>query len=286
MASAAEGLGARPSLPTAALFVPGHRPERYAKAARSGAGAVIVDLEDAVPPEAKEAARAALVREGAALRGAALWVRVRPGLGDLGLDLRAAVAARSAAVMLPKASSPGVLTLVAEELARLGSGAALVPLIETLAALPRLAALAAAPRVAALAFGPEDLAAEAGLRPEPAALAGPAQAVALAARAAGHGALGYPSTIGETRDLGRLRADMIAGRTFGFVGALCVHPAQVPVAAEVFAPSAEEVAWARRVLAAHDPTAGATLVDGRMVDAPVLRRASEIAGRAQPVAEG
>ena len=201
MASAAEGLGARPSLPTAALFVPGHRPERYAKAARSGAGAVIVDLEDAVPPEAKDAARAALVREGAALRGAALWVRVRPGLGDLGLDLQAAVEARSAAVMLPKASSPGVLALVAEELARLGSGAALVPLIETLSALPRLAALAAAPRVVALAFGPEDLAAEAGLRPEPAALAGPAQAVALAARAAGHGALGYPSTIGETRDL-------------------------------------------------------------------------------------
>ena len=265
-------------LPLSALFVPGHRADRYAKAAAVGAGAVIVDLEDAVPPTEKEAARRALAATDAFGTGGP-WVRVRPGLLDIGDDLRAAVAAGAAAIMLPKALTAGAVAALAAALGELGSSAAIVPLIEDPAALSHLSAIAHGPRVTALAFGPEDFAAGAGTRPEPAALTLPAQQVALAAAAAGIGALGYPSTIGETRDLDRLRADMALGRAIGFGGALCIHPAQVTVAHSVFAPTDRERGWAARVLAAYDPASGAALVDGKMIDAPVVARARAIAAR-------
>jgi citrate lyase subunit beta/citryl-CoA lyase len=261
-----------------------------ARAHERGADGIILDLEDAVPPEAKDDARAVLAAAAACVgqSGADVMVRVGRSIRALARDLEAVVLPGIAALVLPKVESADWVTEVAAAVAELEAERDLVPdairfilQIETPGALPRLPAIAAAhPRVAAMTLGPEDYCAALGAVPGPEVLMGPNLAVLQAARAAGVLPLGLVGSIGDFSDLAAYGALVTQARSLGFRGAMAVHPAQVPVLNTGFSPSEAETDWASRVVAADRAARaegrGAFRLDGRMIDLPVVRRAEEI----------
>lgn len=264
--------------PRSYLFVPGDRPERFAKALASGADAVVLDLEDAVAPAAKAAARAA-VAAALACGEPRFVVRLNdeaaPGFED---DLAAAAAAP--ALMLPKAERP-------ETLVRLRTAyptAALLPLVETARGVLAAPALAMAPGVQRLVFGTLDYALDLGLEGPLADTTGldmPATLIALASRAAGLAAP-VAGVTAALDDEAALRADLQRAQALGFGAKLCIHPRQVAWVHAALRPPAEQLAWARRVLAAVDAATGAVQLDGRMVDRPVIERARRLVARDLP----
>ncbi|MFF7196045.1 HpcH/HpaI aldolase/citrate lyase family protein [Streptomyces sp. NPDC008079] len=258
------------------LFVPGDRPERFDRALASGADAVVVDLEDAVPPDAKEAALA----NATALLGRAPGVVIRvndPRTHRGSADLAALGAAGGpVAVVVPKAEDAATVAAV---LAALPPGSAVLPLIETAVGVLDARLIAAAPGVVRLVFGHLDLCAQLGLRPDDTARLVPARFALVAASAAA----GLPAPVDgvctEVRDRETVLAQARASLDSGFTGKLCIHPAQVPAVHEALAPDPDELAWALRVLelTTEDEV---KLVDGHMVDRPVHLRARSIAARA------
>ncbi|MGW3999992.1 HpcH/HpaI aldolase/citrate lyase family protein [Amycolatopsis sp. NPDC004772] len=245
---------------TTYLFVPGDRPDRFGKAVASGAEVVILDLEDAVSAEAKDAARAS-VREW--LERDRAMVRINaPGTPWFAEDA-AMVTARGVPVMVPKAETPGVLAGFGE----------VVALVETALGVERAGELAAAPSVRRLAFGSVDLAAQLGVTPEDRDPFVYARSRLVIASAAAGLAAPVDGVTTDLHDPARLAEDVRYARSLGFGGKLCIHPRQVGQVREGFAPTEAERAWARRVLAAGD---GVSVVDGRMVDKPVLTRARHI----------
>lgn len=265
------------------LFVPGNRPERFEKAVRSGADAVILDLEDAVPLGEKPAARQAIERDWARLQtfGVPLVVRINGLAADEGaLDLRwLKRLPKPAAVMLPKAESPAAVARVIDAL---GGGTAILPIIESAAGYAALDTLAAAPGVLRLVVGHIDFMADTGLQcDESESELTPLRfAVAMSTRL--HRLA--PAIDGVTVQIGddeRLRADTRRALRFGFGGKLCIHPKQVKLVHEAMAPTEQEVDWARRVLAADAASGGAAVrLDGRMVDLPVVLQARRTLARA------
>jgi citrate lyase subunit beta/citryl-CoA lyase len=269
-------------LPRSYLFVPGDRPERFAKALASGADAVVLDLEDAVAAAAKEAARTAVAAFLAATtERERLVVRINDEStrwfeGDLALlsELRAP------AVMLTKAERVETVDRVRAAC----PGIAVLPLVESARGVLAAEALALVPGVQRLVFGTLDYALDMGLEGELAAtlgLDGAAARLALASRAAGVGAPVAGVTV-AIDDEAALVADLARARALGFGAKLCIHPKQVAIVHAALAPTADELAWARRVLAAADAAAGAAVqLDGRMVDKPVIERARRIEQRAR-----
>jgi len=276
------------------LFVPSHVDRFVSRAHERGADGVILDLEDAVPPAEKPGARAGLAAAIASVgqKGAAVMVRVNHSLREIGRDLEAAVVPGLTAIALPKVEDPGFVREVAATIDELeaerGIAAGTVRLIlqvETPVALFSLPAIAGAhPRVAAMTLGPEDYVAALGAVSEPEALFQPTYAVLVAARAAGILPLGFIGSLANTTDLETLATQVRQARRLGFRGAMIVHPGQVPVLNEGFAPTADEIAWAKRVVEADAKARaegrGAFMVDGRMADPPVVRRAEDILARA------
>jgi len=274
------------------LFVPATRPERIAKALASGAGAVVVDLEDAVAPGEKAAARTALLAAVKALepaQRARLLVRTNaagtPWYSDDVAAVAACVALGLAGAMLAKAESAVVLAAVAQAL---GPQGLLVPLVESNAGLDALDALAQAPRVVRLAFGHLDLQVDLGMEcaADEAELLPVRLALVRASRRAGLAAP-VDGVTTATDDLVRLAEDTARSRRMGFGGKLCIHPAQVAPVQAAFAPQPQELAWARRVLEAAPAHGGAVFrLEGRMVDAPVLALAARLLARSvdQPTA--
>lgn len=263
------------------LFVPGDRADRFAKAEASGADAAILDLEDAVAPERKDAARDAVIAHlradgaTAALR----MVRVNPPATPHGLrDLLALIDARIAppALLLPKVEDSGAVRLVAQALAAAGLSPALIALIETARGLENAPAIAAAaPTLAGLAFGGVDLAADLGAALAWDTLAYARGRVVAAAAAAGLPAFDVPFL--DIADDAGLAQDCAASRRFGFAGKIAIHPRQVAAIQVGFAPTAEEIARAERVLAASAAAqGGVAVVDGKMIDAPVVRAAERV----------
>jgi citrate lyase subunit beta/citryl-CoA lyase len=253
----------------APLFVPADRPKRFAKAAASGADAVIVDLEDAVAPAAKEAAREALA---ASLPGATVIVRVNAvGTpwhdGDIDLVHRLG----AVGVILPKAEDPEAVAGLAH---RLRGKRHLIPLIETARGIHRAAAIAAVPGVTQIAFGPEDYRNDIGCGNEPEALLLARSTQVLASRLAG-----LPPPLDgpclDFRDADKTLAEARRARMLGFGGKLSIHPDQVRLVKDAFAPTEAEIAWARKVLATADD-GGVSSLDGTMIDAPVLARARRV----------
>ncbi|RDG36564.1 CoA ester lyase [Streptomyces corynorhini] len=280
-----------PGTPRSLLFVPAGDERLLAKAQLRGADGLILDLEDAVPPSGKAAARRALPGHVDRLAGANQYVVVRTGSvrEEWERDLRAALRPGLRAVMLPKTERPEQLSDLSSfigELERqrgLPVGAVgMIALIESPAALFALPALAAADRVCALAFGSEDFALALGVAPTPSALTEPCRWIALAASAAGIGSFALPYSLAVLDRPDELTDAARQARALGVTGALCVHPRQVAAVHAAWAPEAAEIAWARRVSAAWDSAGsggappGAIRVDGRMVDAPVLRRARDL----------
>lgn len=249
----------------APLFVPADRPERFAKAAASGADAVILDLEDAVADGAKDAARAGLTL---GFWAGPVLVRINAaGSAAHAADLAAVTALRPAAVILPKAEDAGGVAGLAR-----ASGLAVVALIETARGLAEARAIAAAPGVVRLAFGSVDFCADLGCEHRREILLPVRLDLVMASRLAGIA----PPLDGVTLRLDdpeAAREDAAHARALGMGGKLCIHPNQVAAVRQAFRPTAEDLAWAQRVLAAG---AGAVAVDGQMVDAPVRRRAEAI----------
>lgn len=247
------------------LFVPGDRPERFDKAEASGADRIVIDLEDAVAPEAKSAARAA-AHEWLGAGGSAV-VRIN-GCGTAwhGDDV-AMVAAHGCPVMLPKADDESVNRLIVG----LPEGTPVVALVETAAGILAAGRLAALPAVVRVAFGGVDLGAELNVDPEawePLLYARSALVLALAAAGA------PPPLDGVTTRLDAVtleRATAGAAR-LGFGGKLCIHPNQVATVNAAFTPDPFEVARARRIVDAAEGS-GVTTLDGEMIDKPVVERA-------------
>lgn len=263
-----------------ALFVPGSRPERFAKALASGADAVIVDFEDAVEEPLKRQARDNLGMFLQAHPEAQVWVRINaPGHVEHFEDVAFCKAhANVAGVLLPKVESAAQVAVVA------ATGKPIWPIIESARGLLAVAEIAHAPLVERLSFGGLDLALDLNLsshsRAAEFALDQARLSLILHSRAADlvapldgvHPAIDDPEG---------LRSSIRHAYEMGFAGALCIHPKQVPVIHQALAPGAEELAWAKRVVEASAHGAGAYQIDGQMVDAPVLLRAQRLLA-AQP----
>ncbi|MFJ4104152.1 HpcH/HpaI aldolase/citrate lyase family protein [Amycolatopsis japonica] len=254
------------------LFVPGHRPDRFAKAAASGADVVILDLEDAVAPERKEFARAhvrAWLDEGHQA-----IVRIN-GAGTAWYHEDVASIGRALAVMLPKAEVPAEIDSLAGRL----PGVPIVPLVETAAGIANAVAVCGADAVVRPAFGSVDLAAQLGVdHRSHEALRYARSALVVAAAATGRAAP-IDGVTTELDDEAALIADLDHAKTLGFTGKLCVHPRQVAVADRGLAPSASEIEWARGV-AALVGDGSVTVAGGQMIDKPVEARARAILERA------
>jgi citrate lyase subunit beta/citryl-CoA lyase len=274
------------------LFVPGNRPERFDKAIASGADVVIVDLEDAVAPSEKDAARAAVGAwlSGEKQAGERVALRINGATtpwfaGDLGLCGEPAVAA----VLLPKAEHPDEIRAVMRALAQSAGAAkdrAVLPIIETALGMSRVDGLADTPGVLRLVFGTLDFRVDLGIVGDD-TIAGDEEELAffrsrlvLASRLAQL----QPPVDGVTTvldDPARVEADTVRARRFGFGAKLCIHPKQIPIVHRAFAPSAAQVDWARRVLAAVRAAGGSAVqVDGKMVDQPVILQAQVVLARA------
>ncbi len=257
---------------TTLLFVPGDRPERFAKAEAAGADLVVIDLEDAVSPAAKDDARAAALEWQGTAKAA---VRINAtGTPWHHADVTALAAdGVPRLVVVPKADAASLVAAASA----LPAGTELLALVETAAGVLDAAAIAAVPGVARLAIGTYDLAAELGVDPDDAvALAAARGALVLASAAAGLPAP-VDGVTGAVRDPERLAADVAAARRLGFGGKLCIHPTQVGPTARGFAPRPVERDWARRVVTAVDSAGGGVCtVDGRMIDEPVVVRARRI----------
>lgn len=267
------------------LFVPGDRPERFAKAAASGADAIILDLEDSVAAERKDFAAAA-VRDYLGDRvGVTRLVRINPlGGADQARDL--SVAALADAVMLPKAEGAATIAALLDALP--GCPPILPIATETPAALFQLGSYAApADRLCGLTWGAEDLPAAIGAatsREEDGSYTAPYQLARsltlFGAHAAGVAAI--ETVFPAIRDTEGLAAYAARGARDGFTGMMALHPAQVEPINAAFTPSAQAVAWARAVMDAFaaSPAAGVLTVEGKMVDAPHRKAAKRILARA------
>jgi len=290
----------RPDLPAwrSLLYVPASQPRFIEKAHTRGADAIILDLEDAVAPGEKATARAALaaavpmVRQG----GADVCVRVNRPLRLAVPDIEAAVAAGADVLVLTKLLGPDHVRLLAEHVGEAEAAAGLPPgrtrligLVETAESLARMEAIARAdPRLVALGVGGEDLATDLGAEATPDALDLPKRMGVIAARAAGILPLGFIGTVAGLSDLEGYRATLRRSRAIGFACASCVHPSQVPILNEEYGPRPEEVARARRMVAAFEEAlargTGAVSFEGQMIDEPVVARARRLLARAAQVA--
>ncbi len=260
------------------LFVPADRVERFAKAMQTAAGAVVLDLEDAVAPECKTQARTAVAQ----------WLRQhRPDASQPKLLLRVNDATTEwhqadcellqapglAGVMLPKAEAPEAVLQLSN---RLRPGQQMIPLIETVKGLDQARRLAEPQAVPRLAFGSVDFCIDAGMESEDEPLHFVRTSLVLQSRLAGKASPIDGVTV-DFRDTMQLRQDVARSRAFGFGAKLCIHPAQIEPINVGYAPQAEAIAWAERVVAAvAQQGRGAIAVDGKLIDKPLLLKARGI----------
>lgn len=255
------------------LFVPGDRPERFGKALATAADRVIVDLEDAVLPDAKAAARATLAAWLAGPKARPIAVRLNGVDTEWhDEDLRAVEGAPNlAAVVLPKAETRDALERVAD---RLGPGRTVIALVETVRGYMNLRDLVSARGLSRVAFGSVDFCAETGIR----GLGSELDAIRTELVVVSRWANLAPPVEGVTiavKDDALLAEDIDRARRLGFGAKLCIHPSQVEAVNRGFSPSAEELDWASRVVAAA-AKGGALTVDGKLVDKPVVEQARKI----------
>ncbi|SOZ40119.1 HpcH/HpaI aldolase/citrate lyase family protein [Cupriavidus neocaledonicus] len=267
------------------LFVPGDRPERFDKAAAAGPDVMILDLEDAVHPDAKPAAREAIAAWLAGGPGASAFVRINDSASpafaaDLAWLRALPPGTALAGLLVPKAEDAAALDTIAQALQAINPRGELVAIIETALGLHQVDAVASASGVARLAFGSLDYAVDLGCSHTRDALAFARARIVLASRVAGL----PPPVDGVTtalKDEAVLASDVAYARELGFAGKLCIHPAQLGAVRAGFLPSPEQLDWARRVLDATASGSHAVQVDGKMVDRPVIEQARRLLALAQ-----
>ncbi|MEG3084557.1 CoA ester lyase [Sphingomonas sp. PB2P12] len=255
------------------LFVPGDRAERFDKARASGADMVVIDLEDAVLPDSKTAARDIVHDALAGLTEPRFLVRVNSLDTEWHAhDVRALAALPGVAgLMLPKAERASDFAAMQEA----ATGKPLHALVETVSAILNLADLVTAPGLSRLSFGTVDFQADAGIDGDRAEIDYVRTQIVLHSRSAGLAAPvdGVSTDLSDDKALAR---DTDHARRFGFGGKLCVHPRQVGIVNRAFLPSDADVDWAIRVISAIDGAFGAVAVDGKLIDKPVVDRARRL----------
>lgn len=266
------------------LIVPLGSERFIAGAHRRGADAILLDLEDGVAANAKEAARSRLVDAVASVgrEGARVQVRVNRSLGLMVRDLEVAVAPGVSSIVLPKVDSAGHVKLVSQFIGELERSRGLTPggislsaAIETPYALVHAREIAASdPRLEAISLGGLDMAAACGFNPTAEFLLSPLQAILFAAKAAGISARGLLGSVADFADLDAFRLAVRRSRSLGLRGGAAIHPDQIRVLNEEFSPSPEETADARAIVqlaaGAFSDGRGAFPYKGRMIDKPVV----------------
>lgn len=280
------------------LFVPGDSEKKLAKGLGGDADALIIDLEDSVAPSNKAAARALTAQFIGANAPARtrFWVRVNAlstGLTDADLD--AVVAAWPAGIMLPKCDGIADVETLAQKLSALEARRGLIDgviriigiVTENASSVLNLPTFRRGhPRLAGVMWGPEDLAADLGAASnrgpggryaEPFLLA--KSLCLLAAKASGCDAIDTVFT--DIRNLGKLEAETAAAKRLGFDAKAAIHPDQVPVINRIYTPTDDELAWARKIVAAFEaqPDVGVLRIDDRMIDRPHLTQAQRLLGK-------
>jgi len=258
------------------LFVPGSSPERFGKALKTGADIVCLDLEDSVAPDGKDDARRAALEflDQSSTSGPERALRINDlkaqhGIRDLAALMDAGILPEL--VMLPKVDDAAEVTIVAEILASGPRTVALIPVIESLKGLDNARAIAtASSRAAFILFGAADFSAELGADLSTGPMAYARSRLVHAAKLAGIGILDVPSL--NFRDGEMVRAEAEAARAFGFTGKAVLHPANVQIVNEVFTPTPDQIEEAKRILKAFKKSgSGVTVLDGKLVEAPVIR---------------
>lgn len=256
--------------PRSYLFVPGNRPDRFAKAAASGADQIILDLEDAVGPDEKDMARKNVVEWFE--QGRAGVVRINGSDTQwFASDLAAIKDCAGAQIMVPKADSQSLIQVASQSPEQ-----GLIALIESVAGLVGVHEVAAATNVIRMAFGNLDFGTDTRI-PGTGQTLDPARfQIAISSR---HANLPPPIdgvTI-ELSDSEILAKDIGQSKNIGFSAKLCIHPSQVAQVNEGFSPSYDDISWAKGIVMAISDSSGAAVqVDGKMVDKPMLMRAQAI----------
>jgi citrate lyase subunit beta/citryl-CoA lyase len=291
----------KPNLPVwrSLLYVPVNVERYVAKAHTRGADCVQLDLEDSVPASQKDAARqlvpdaARRVRQG----GADVVVRINSPMAVTVADLDASICEHVDGIAVTKAQSADHIRQIDDHISQLesarglrGGHTRLIAMIESPAAFFQMPAIAAASaRLVAMNIGGEDFALETGMEPSEATLLMPKQQMIFAARAAGIMPLGFIDTIASFGDWEAFARMVRRSRQFGFMGAGCIHPGQVPIVNEQYSPSVEDVAYAARIVtedAVHTAAGRASWsLDGKMIDVPVVVRAQRLLQRHAAIVE-
>jgi citrate lyase subunit beta / citryl-CoA lyase len=272
------------------LFVPVNVPKFVERAPRSGADGLLLDLEDSIGPADKETARAMLPAIAKQLNadGTDVVVRINRPWRHAVRDLEAVVSPHVTAILCPKCDSAAHVKALSEILGELEMERGLpightrmLLIVETAEGFEARSEIAKAdPRIVSISLGSEDFGLSMGMVADEETLLVPKQLMVATARAAGIRPMGFIGSIAEYRDVEKLRQIVRKSRRFGFEGASCIHPNQVRVCNEEFAPTAEEVASARRLIAAYDEALaqgrGSVEIDGKMVDIPIAIRAKNL----------
>ena len=289
----------KPDLPVwrSLLYVPVNVEKFVEKAHTRGADVIQLDLEDAVPPAEKEKARTLVEKNAARVRrgGADVVVRINQPLSLAVRDLEASICPDVDGIAVTKADGASHVKLVDQLVTGLEEKRGMKPgqtkfivMIETADAFTRIDEIPrASPRVVAMNIGGEDFALDLNAQPEDDVLLHPKQRMIIAARAAGVMPLGFIGTVADFSDWEKFRLMVRRSRRFGFDGAGCIHPGQVKIVNEEYTPSAEEVAYARKVIRmdqeAQASGRGSFQIDGKMIDIPVVVRAERLIQRHETI---
>jgi citrate lyase subunit beta/citryl-CoA lyase len=285
----------KPNLPVwrSLMYVPVNVEKYVDKAHTRGADCIQLDLEDSVPASEKGAARKLVAAAAKRVRrgGADVVVRINSPRGLAEADLDSSIDENVDGIAVTKAQSPDHVRRIDELISRLETQRGmrvgrtrLIAMIETPGAFFQMPAIAqASERLAAMNIGGEDFALETGMEPTEETLLMPKQQMIFAARSAGIMPLGFIASVagfGDWEAFGRM---VRRSRQFGFMGAGCIHPGQVPIVNREYSPSADEVAYARRIVeenAQHEAAGRASWsLDGKMIDVPVVVRAQRLLAR-------
>ncbi len=279
------------------LYVPANNRRFIDKAATRRADAIILDLEDSVPPDERDGARERLEDSVQIVgeRGADVTVRINSPDHEAEADLQAAVVAGVRGIFVTKVRDAGHIQAISRRVGELEAARGLDPgaiclvaMIENAAAYMQAYDIARADaRIKAMILGGEDFALDMGMVPDSDTLAFPKQHIAIAARAAGVIPFGILGTVADYGDGDALREMAERSQRFGFEGASCIHPSVVPILNAAFTPGEAELDHARRAVAAYAEAVaagtGAITVDGKMIDVPIVRRAQNLLTRFEAI---